>query len=406
MLSQLFNRLEELFPELVEFRRDLHMYPELSFHEVNTPKKVAKFLTDLGIEVRTGVGGRGVVGTLKGGKPGKTVALRADFDALPIQDEKEVPYKSKVPGVMHACGHDIHTATLLGVAKVLSEVKKDLEGNVVFIHQFAEELAPGGAKPMIEDGCLEGVDVIYGSHVWAMDPYGTVGVTEGFTMAASDSFEIEIVGRGGHGATPHLTVDPLVVASQLVLNLQQIVSRRVDPLKPAVVTVGSFHSGEAFNVIPNTAKLKGTVRTFDEEVRDMIEEAIGQITTATCDNAGATANYKYARGYPALWNHPEEIRRVEELAQGVIGPEKVNRMEPIMGGEDFAYYLQEVPGAFFFVGGGNPDIGATYPHHHPMFNVDERSMMITGKLFISSVLNYLSEGSLKPGLAINEQNVG
>jgi amidohydrolase len=406
MLNQLFNRLEELFPELVEFRRDLHMYPELSFHEENTPKKVAQFLTDLGIEVRTGVGGRGVVGTLKGGKPGKTVALRADFDALPIQDEKDVPYKSKVPGVMHACGHDIHTASLLGVAKVLSEHKEELEGNVVFIHQFAEELAPGGAKPMIEDGCLDGVDVIYGAHVWSMDPYGTVGVNEGFTMAASDSFDIEIVGKGGHGATPHLTVDPLVVGSQLVLNLQQIVSRRVDPLKPAVVTVGAFHSGEAFNVIPNAAKLKGTVRTFDEDVRDMIEEAIGQITAATCDSAGAKADYKYARGYPALWNHPEEIRRVEELAQGVIGQEKVIRMEPIMGGEDFAYYLQEVPGAFFFVGGGNPDIEATYPHHHPMFNVDERSMMITGKLFISSVLNYLSQGSIKPDLAINEQNVG
>jgi amidohydrolase len=406
MLNQLFSRLEELFPELVEFRRDLHMYPELSFHEEITPKKVAEFLTDLGIEVRTGVGGRGVVGTLKGGKPGKTVALRADFDALPIQDEKEVPYKSKVPGVMHACGHDIHTASLLGVAKVLSEVKEELEGNVVFIHQFAEELAPGGAKPMIEDGCLDGVDVIYGAHVWSMDPYGTVAVNEGFTMAASDAFEIEIVGKGGHGATPHLTVDPLVVGSQLVLNLQQIVSRRVDPLKPAVVTVGAFHSGEAFNVIPNTAKLKGTVRTFDEDVRDMIEEAIGQITTSTCNNAGATANYKYLRGYPALWNHPEEIRRVEDLAQGVLGQEKVNRMEPIMGGEDFAYYLQEVPGAFFFVGGGNPDIGATYPHHHPMFNVDERSMLITGKLFISSVLNYLSNGSVKPDLEKSEHNVG
>jgi amidohydrolase len=405
MLNQLFSRLEDLFPELVEFRRDLHMNPELSFHEEQTPKKIASFLTDLGLEVVTGVGGRGVVGLLKGGKPGKTVALRADFDALPIQDEKDVPYKSKVPGVMHACGHDIHTAGLLGVAKVLSEVKEELEGNVVFIHQFAEELAPGGAKPMIEDGCLDGVDVIYGAHVWSMDPYGTVGVKEGFTMAASDSFEIEINGKGGHGATPHLTVDPLVVGSQMVLNLQQIVSRRVDPLKPAVVTVGSFHSGEAFNVIPNTAKLKGTVRTFDEDVRDMIEEAIDQIATSTCDNAGATVKFNYLRGYPALWNHPEEIRRVEEIAQGILDHDKVNRMESIMGGEDFAYYLEKVPGAFFFVGGGNPDIEATYPHHHPMFNVDERSMLITGKLFISSVLNYLSNGSIKPDSARTDKNV-
>jgi amidohydrolase len=395
MLSSLFKRLEDLFPEMVEFRRDLHMYPELSFEEVNTPKKIADFLNRLGLEVREGVGGRGVVGYLRGGKPGKTVALRADFDALPIQDEKEVSFKSKVPGVMHACGHDIHTSALLGVAKVLSEVKDQLSGNVVFIHQFAEELAPGGAKPMIEDGCLEGVDVIYGAHVWSTSPYGTVGVQEGYTMAAADAFEIEITGKGGHGATPHLTVDPLVLGSQLVLSLQQIVSRRVDPLKSAVVTVGSFQSGKAFNVIPNTSKLIGTVRTFDENVRTSIEAAIGQLTKSTCEGGGATFKYDYRRGYPAVWNYPEETRRVEDLAQKVLGPENVQRMEPIMGGEDFAYYLQEVPGTFFFVGGGNPEIGATYPHHHPMFDVDERSMLLTGKLFISSVLNYLTNGEVE-----------
>lgn len=402
MINHLFARLQEVYPELVKFRRDLHMYPELSFHEVETPKKVADFLTNLGLEVKTGVGGSGVVGLLRGGKPGKTVALRADFDALPIQDEKEVDYKSRVPGVMHACGHDIHTAGLLGVAQVLSEVRDQLEGNVVFIHQFAEELAPGGAKPMIEDGCLDGVDVIYGAHVWSSEPIGTVGFVAGYAMAASDAFEIEIYGKGGHGASPHLTVDSLVVGSQLVLNLQQIVSRRVDPLKPAVVTVGSFASGQAFNVIPNTAKLVGTVRTFDEDVREMIEEAIGQIAKSTCEGAGATAKYLYKRGYPAVCNDPEETRRVEQLAQIMLGDEKVKRMAPIMGGEDFAYYLQEVPGTFFFVGGGNPQIGATYPHHHPKFDVDERSMLITGKLFISAVLNYLSDGALKPEQATAE----
>lgn len=388
MLSTVMKRLEEIYSELVEFRRDLHMYPELSFHEVNTPLKIAQFLTNLGLEVRTQVGGRGVVATLKGGKPGKTVALRADFDALPIQDEKDVPYKSKVPGVMHACGHDIHTAGLLGVAKVLSEVREEWPGNVVFIHQFAEELAPGGAMPMIEDGCLEGVDVIYGVHVWSTMPYGTISVKDGYTMAAADEFEVEIQGKGGHGATPHLTVDSLVVGSQLVLNLQQIVSRKVDPLKPAVVTVGSFHSGEAFNVIPNTASLKGTVRTFDEDVRELIEKEIEALTKATCEGAGAGYSYRYSRGYPALWNHPEETDRVERLAKDLLGAAQVNRMAPIMGGEDFAYYLQKVPGTFFFVGGGNPEIGASYPHHHPKFNVDERSMLITGKLFLAAILDY------------------
>jgi amidohydrolase len=396
MIENLFTRLESIYPQLVEFRRDLHMHPELSFEEVNTPKKVADYLTNLGLEVKTGVGGRGVVATLRGEKLGPTVALRADFDALPIQDEKDVPYKSKVPGVMHACGHDIHTAALLGVAKVLSEVKDQLEGNVVFIHQFAEELTPGGAKPMIEDGCLDGVDVIYGAHVWSTEPYGNVGFNEGYTMAAMDAFDIEVMGKGGHGATPHVTVDSLVVGSQLVLNLQQIVSRRVDPMQPAVVTVGSFHSGQAFNVIPHTSKLKGTVRTFDDGVRDMIEESIGQITKSTCEAAGATFKYDYQRGYPAVWNHPDETRRVEKLTKTIVGDEKVKQMKPIMGGEDFSYYLQKVPGTFFFVGGGNPEIGATYPHHHPMFDVDERSMLITGKIFISSVLHYLSNGTIQP----------
>ncbi|HWO97671.1 MAG TPA: M20 family metallopeptidase [Bacillus sp. (in: firmicutes)] len=396
MIEKLFSRLKELYPELVEFRRNLHMYPELSFHEKDTPRKVADFLTGLGLEVRTEVGGRGVVGFLKGGKPGKTVAFRADFDALPIQDEKDVVYKSRIPGVMHACGHDVHTAALLGVAKVLSEVKDQLEGNVVFIHQFAEEVIPGGAKPMIEDGCLDGVDVIYGAHVASHLPFGTVGVGEGYLMAAGDTFDIEIFGKGGHGATPNLTVDPLVVGSQLLLNLQQIVSRRVDPLKPAVVTVGSFNGGEAYNVIPDTAKMKGTVRTFDEDVRNLIEEAIGQIAATTCESAGASVKYKYERGYPPVWNHPEETRRIEALAKNLLGDEKVRHATPHMGMEDFAYYLQKVPGTFFWVGGENPEMGAAYPHHHPKFDVDERSILIIGQLFVSAFLNYISDGTMNP----------
>lgn len=396
MLTKLFSRFQEIYPELVELRRDLHMYPELSFQEVNTPKKIATFLTEMGLEVRTGVGGNGVVGILRGGKPGKTVALRADFDALPIQDEKDVPYKSRIPGVMHACGHDIHTAALLGVVKVLSEARENIEGNVVFIHQFAEEVLPGGAKQMIEDGCLDGVDVIYGAHVSSDHPVGTIGVKEGYIMAAADSFEIEISGKGGHGAYPHKSVDSLVVGCQLVLNLQQIVSRRVDPLKSAVVTVGTIQGGQAFNVIPQSIKITGTVRTFDAEVRDLIEESIGQLTKSTCEGSGATATYAYHRGYPALWNHPEETKRVEDLAIRISGEENVRHLDPRMGGEDFAYYLQKVPGTFFFAGGGNPEIGATYPHHHPNFDVDERSMQSIGKLFIAAALNYLSEGAIKP----------
>jgi amidohydrolase len=396
MINSLFRQLEGIYPELIKIRRDLHMFPELSFKEENTPRKIAEFLKDLGLEVRTAVGGKGVVGLLRGRKEGKTVALRADFDALPIQDEKNVDYKSRIPGVMHACGHDIHTAALLGVAKVLSEVKDQLEGNVVFIHQFAEEIVPGGAKPMIEDGCLDGVDVIYGAHVWSTEPYGTVGVREGIMMANSDTFEIEIIGKGGHGATPHLTVDPVVAGSQLVLQLQQIISRRIDPLKSVVVTVGSFQSGSAFNVIPGSAKIIGTVRTFDEDSRDYVESAMRQITDSVCLGAGATNTFEFRRGYPALRNHPDETCRIKELSQNILGDEKVKFLSPIMGGEDFAYYLQKVPGTYFFVGGENPEIDADYPHHHPKFDVDERSMLIIGKVFIAALLNYLSGGQVKP----------
>ena len=389
MPGSLNERLEQYYPEMVETRRDLHMHPELSFEEERTPRKVAEHLRSLGLEVRTGVGGRGVVGLLAGGRPGPTVALRADFDALPIQEENEVPYASTVPGVMHACGHDVHTATLLGVARVLGEVRDELAGKVVFIHQFAEELAPGGAKPMIEDGCLDGVDVIYGAHVWANLPLGTVGFRSGPAMAAADTFEVKVNGRGGHGAMPHTAVDPLVTASQLVVNLQQVVSRRVDPLKAAVVTVGSLHAGSAFNVIPDSAALKGTVRTFDETVRSKIEEEIGRIVEGTCMAAGAKGEYRFQRGYPALVNHQQETETIARLAREMLGDEAVTEVEPIMGGEDFAYYLEQVPGTFFFVGGSNEERGFGYPHHHPRFDVDERAMLVAGRLFIAAVLDFL-----------------
>ncbi|USK49696.1 M20 family metallopeptidase [Bacillus sp. CMF12] len=392
MSEKLFERLQEIYPEMVSFRRDLHMYPELSHQEVNTPEKVAGFLENLGLEVRRNVGGRGVTGLLKGEKPGKTVALRADFDALPIQEENEVEYKSLIPGVMHACGHDIHTAALLGVAKILSEVKDQLEGNVLFIHQFAEEVIPGGAKSMIEDGCLDGADVIYGAHVWSTNPTGTVGVREGDAMAAGDTFEINIFGKGGHAATPHLTVDPIAAGSQLISNLQQVVARKVDPVKTAVVSVAAFNSGTGFNVIPDKARITGTVRTFDEDVRSMIESLIGEIAHSTCKAIGATAKYEYVRGYPAVKNHPGETKRIERLAGKLVGEENVIHMPAQMGMEDFAYYLQKVPGTFFFVGGNSEKI-EEFPHHHPRFDVDERSMLDIGKVFITAVFDYLSDKS-------------
>jgi len=394
--EELFVRLEEIYADLVAIRREMHMYPELSHKEKNTPEKIAEYLTALGLEVKTGVGGRGVVGILEGSRPGKTIALRADFDALPIQDKKDVDYKSQIPGVMHACGHDIHTAALLGVAKVLSENRHSIEGTIVFIHQFAEEVIPGGAKFMIEDGCMDEVDVVYGAHVSSTSPLGFVGVREGDFMANGDTFEIEISGKGGHAAMPHLTVDPLIVGGQLIVNLQQIVSRQTDPLKSSVVSVTSFNGGEGFNVIPDKVTIKGTVRTFDPNIRDMVEESIRRITISTCNTFGASAECNYVRGYPAVVTDAKETNRVKNVAVQLYGNENVKRIKPRMGMEDFAYYLKEAPGTFFFVGGALENQEDVFPHHHPEFDVNEKSILNIGKLFIATVFNYLEENNLPP----------
>jgi amidohydrolase len=392
-LNALFNKLESHYEEMISLRRHFHENPELSFQEVHTPEKIAKYLTDLGIEVRTGVGGRGVVGTIQGDLPGKTVALRADFDALPIQDGKDVPYRSKVPGVMHACGHDAHTATLLVVAKVLQENKHLLKGKVVLIHQFAEELAPGGAKPMIEDGCLDGVDAIFGTHLWAPIPVGEIGVRTGPVMAAADRFTIKLQGQGGHGASPHETVDSIALGTTYVQWLQQIVSRRVNPLTPAVVTVGSFHAGDAFNVIADSATIVGTVRTFDTEVQDFIIKEMKNYLQSLCSGYGATYEFDYAKGYPAVVNHAKETDIAAACAKEVVGEDAVYEIEPMMGGEDFAYYLQKVPGTFFFTGAGNPERNAIYPHHHPKFDIDERAMLNAAKTLLSAAFAYLEAES-------------
>ncbi|WP_368652739.1 M20 family metallopeptidase [Ornithinibacillus sp. 4-3] len=386
MKETLFKQLEAHYDEMVEIRRHLHQHPELSHQESETPKYIAEYHRNLGHDVRTNVGGNGVVATLKGAKPGKTVALRADFDALPIHEETDVPFRSKVDGVMHACGHDAHTATLLVLAKVLNGMKDELEGNVVFIHQHAEELAPGGAKPMIEDGCLDGVDVIFGTHIWSIFPLGTIETVTGPIMAASDRFEIEIQGKGGHGAQPHLTKDAVVVASTLVNQLQQIVSRRVDPIESAVVTVGNFVAQNAFNVIADKATLGGTVRTFTPEIRDLIEKEIGRIVEGVCVAADVEYKLNYYRGYPAVVNHKEETEFLMDVAKSVPNVEEVKEMVPTMGGEDFSYYLEHVKGNFFFTGAKHPDWDHAYPHHHPKFDIDERTMLVAASTLGAATL--------------------
>ncbi len=402
LVTNLLKRLEEIYPEMVELRRYLHQNPELSFEEVNTPITIAEYLEELGVEVKRSVGGRGVVGIIRGGKPGKTVAIRADFDALPIQEENDIPYKSNVPGVMHACGHDAHTATLLGIAKVFMENREELHGNVVLIHQFAEEISPGGAKPMIVDGCLDGVDAIFGTHIWSTMPVGKVSYCSGPVMAAADAFDIEIIGKGGHGAVPHETIDSITVAATFVTSLQQIVSRNIDPLKSAVISIGSFHAGNAFNVIADKVKINGTVRTFDPEVQDQIIEKLERYLKGICDTAGATYKFDYRKGYPAVVNHEEETMHLAKVAKTIVGEANVKQMAPMMGGEDFAYYLQHVPGTFFFTGAGNEEKGIVYPHHHPKFNLDEKSMLIAAKVLTKAVFEYMKDGALVNG---NERDV-
>jgi amidohydrolase len=390
-MEQLLAQLKDSFDEMVSIRRYLHERPEVSFKEVHTPEYIAAYLTNLGIHIRTGVGGNGVVGTIKGDLPGKTVALRADFDALPLHDEKDVPYRSKVEGAMHACGHDAHTATLLVVAKILQQNKHLLKGNVVLIHQFGEEVAPGGAKPMIEDGCLDGVDAIFGTHLWSTIPVGKIGVRSGPIMAAADRFEITIQGKGGHGASPHETVDSIMLGMNYLQWLQQIVSRRVNPLSPAVVSVGSFHAGDAFNIIADKATIIGTVRTFDEEVQDFIIQEMETYLKSICSGYRAEYEYHYAKGYPAVINHKEETEHLASCAREVMGEEAVYEIEPMMGGEDFSHYLNKVPGTFFFTGAGNPEKHAVYPHHHPKFDIDEDAMLNAAKVLLTSALSYLEK---------------
>jgi amidohydrolase len=403
MLGKWNQSLEELYDQMVEWRRDFHMNPELSFQEVKTPKKIAEYLRSLGVEVKTGVGGRGVVGTIRGGKPGQTIALRADFDALPIQDEKEVSYKSKVPGVMHACGHDGHTSTLLGVAKVLSENREHLNGNVVLLHQHAEELAPGGAIAMVEDGCLEGVDVVFGTHLMANAPYGTYAYRKGAMMAAGDRFVITIQGKGGHGSSPHETVDAIAIGTQVVNQLQHLVSRQINPLKPAVVSVGSFHAGGASNVIADSAEITGTVRTFDPEVRDHIEREMKTIVEGICSAFHATCQVSYSRGYPAVVNHEKETDVFVEVMKKYVSEEQLVNIDPIMGSEDFGYFIQNKPGMFFFTAAGNEEIGACYPHHHPKFDFDERAMLLAGKALLSITHHYLCEQEVSKENQVAEQ---
>lgn len=390
-VSHLFEQLKVHYDEIVAIRRHLHKYPELSFEETNTSRFIAEQLRNLGVAVRERVGGNGVLGFIKGKNPGKTIGLRADFDALPIQEENDHEYVSTNPGVMHACGHDGHTASLLGVAKVLQENRHLLHGNVVLIHQHAEEKPPGGAKFMIEDGALDGVDYVFGAHLATELPIGTVASRKGAMMASVDHFKIKIFGSGGHGAKPHETLDSITVGSRLVTHLQQIVSRRVSPIEPAVVTVGKFHAGNAFNIIADTAEIEGTVRALNKEVREKIEQEIRALLEGMKIADHVDYELDYLHGYPVLVNHADEVELIERLVKENMPEVVYETKEPELGAEDFAYFLEHRPGAYFKVGARNDDPATHFPHHHPKFNFDEKALLIIGQVFLGIVEHYLME---------------
>jgi amidohydrolase len=377
----------ELEQQAIAWRRHLHSHPELSFEEVETSRFVEETLRSFdGLELDRPAP-TAVVARLQGGRPGKVLALRADMDALPIQEETGLDFASTRPGVMHACGHDCHTAMLLGVAKLLLTKRDELAGEVRFVFQHAEEKPPGGARQLVDAGVMDGVDLVVGAHVAAIKDVGKVGCRPGPIAAAADTFSAEIRGRGGHAAAPHKTVDPVVVAAQVVTNLQQLVSRSVDPLKSAVVSVTRLHAGTADNIVPEAVELGGTVRSFDPAVRESVRAGMERIFKGITEAHGATHTLDYRDGYAAVINDETAAELVEAAARAELGEEAIMEAEPIMGGEDFSAYLEKAPGAFFWVGAGSED---AIPHHHPRFTIDEAAFAPGIAVFARTALDYLS----------------
>ena len=374
----------ETVPLVIEWRRHLHAHPELSFHEHETSAFVERTLLAIGgLEVRKPTP-TSVVAHLVTGRPGPVLALRADMDALPIMEETRLPFASTAPGVMHACGHDGHTAMLLGAARELVGRREQLAGEVRFLFQHAEETYPGGAEEMVQRGAMDGVTRVIGAHLWAQLPLGEVGVVSGAVTAAPDTFWITIRGKGGHAAMPHLAVDPVAVAAQVVINLQHLVSRGVDPLDSAVVSVTQFHAGTAHNVIPEIAELNGTVRTLDAQVRTEMAARMERVIRGVADAHGATYEFTYERGYRPVVNDADVTTEMQQVVRDVCGAGALAEMRPVMVGEDFSAFQQKAPGTFFFVGAARPVDGAVHPHHHPKFDVDERAFETGVRVFVEA----------------------
>ena len=383
-MNPIRQEIEALVSDLIVTRHHLHQHPELSDGEERTAAFVAERLRAMGCSVRTGVGGHGVVADIVGKGPGKRLAIRADIDALPIVEENEIPYRSTNEGVMHACGHDGHTTIGLGTARALMNRRDQFAGSVRMLFQPAEETVDGGRR-MCEDGTMDGVDAIVALHGWPGVDVGQIALRDGAMMAAADTFDITIHGKGGHAAYPHATIDPIVIASQIVLALQTLASREVNPVDPVVVTVAQVHAGTAYNIIPGTARLAGTVRTLSAALRDEMEGRVRAVAEGICATARAKCEFSYRRGSPPVINHPEISRLIREVGTEALGSESVMELpHSSMGAEDFAFYLDYAPGAMFRLGLGNVS-----PLHTPTFNFTDAALPVGVEMFTAIAEKYL-----------------
>ncbi len=380
--------------EMVAFRRDLHQHPETGFLEERTSRLVAERLRRGGLEIRDGIAGTGLLALLRSASgpeaaSRRSIFFRADMDALPIQEENPLPYASVNPGVMHACGHDGHTAILTETALVAREMRNSLPGDIGFIFQPAEE-GPGGALPMIQAGVLDNPrpDAVFGLHLWSSLEIGRIAVTSGPAMAASDEFRLVVTGRGGHGAMPHNALDAVVVGAHIIVALQTVVSRNLDPMKTGVLTLGTFSAGSNFNIIAEKAELTGTIRAFDPQIREMILRRLREVAEGTAQSLGAGCEVTIMPIYPATVNDPGMSDFAADVAAGLVGRENVVRDMVLMGSEDMTYFLQEIPGCYIFLGAGNAGKGCNLPHHNPRFDFDEDAMAIGCELFLRIAEEY------------------
>ncbi|WP_206911741.1 hypothetical protein IGL98_002488 [Enterococcus sp. DIV0840] len=388
------TNIQEQMPQtdMIKWRRHLHRHPELSFHEVETAKYIQKVLADFSNLEVSSLTENSVIAILKGSKPGKTIALRADIDALPIMEEADVDFPSENPGVMHACGHDTHTAMLLGAVKVLSEMQDKIAGTVKFIFQPAEEEPPGGAKLLVEAGVMNDVDMVFGLHIAPNIPVGMVGTRKGAASAASDVFTLKIQGKGSHGSTPDLSVDPIMIGVEIINNLNNIVSRNISPFDNAVISIGEFNAGKTANVIPDTAQIQGTVRTNKKEVRAFIKKRIEKIIDGICKMYDATYDLNYLLGYSEVNNDSDATDIVMAAAEKVVGKERMFEAPKMMGGEDFSAYTDVKPGSFFILGGGTAAEGCGYMNHHPKFKIMEECFKVGAGMHAQIILDILGQG--------------